>query len=81
MYCLSLLHELGHDQTKTMKELLNITTRHASREEVVRAIFMQSSSKEAPSGDQGMPTKAVDKGAKWGARSDKRGLKWWASKL
>jgi hypothetical protein len=34
------VHELGRDQPKTMKELLNISTRHASGEEEVRAIFI-----------------------------------------
>jgi hypothetical protein len=29
------VHELGRDKPKTMKELLDITTRHTSGEEVV----------------------------------------------
>jgi hypothetical protein len=38
--CWTLVHELGHDQPKTMKELLDITTRHASSVEVVGAVFI-----------------------------------------
>jgi hypothetical protein len=34
------VHELGQDQPKTTKKLLNIATRHASGEEVVGAIFV-----------------------------------------
>jgi hypothetical protein len=46
----TLVHELGQDQPKTMKELLNIATRHASDEEVVRATFVQGDEKAAPGG-------------------------------
>jgi hypothetical protein len=74
--CQTLVHELGHDQPKTTKELLNIATRHAFGEEAVRAIFIQSSGKAAPNGDWGAPPKATDKGTKRGAISDKRGPKW-----
>jgi hypothetical protein len=56
------VHELGHDQPKTMKELLDNATKHASSEEAVWAIFVQSSGKAAPSGGRGAPTKATDKG-------------------
>jgi hypothetical protein len=34
------VHELDRDQPKTMKEFLDITTRNASGEEVVDAIFI-----------------------------------------
>jgi hypothetical protein len=73
----ALVHELGRDQPKTMKEPLNITTGHASGEEEVGAIFSQSSGKAAPNGGRGAPPKATDKGTKRGARSDRRGLKQW----
>jgi hypothetical protein len=33
--CRTLVLELGHEQLKTTKELLNITTRHASGKEAV----------------------------------------------
>jgi hypothetical protein len=49
------VHELSRDQSKTMKELINITTRHASSEEAVRAIFIQNSEIAAPDGGQGAP--------------------------
>jgi hypothetical protein len=34
------VHELGHEQPKTRKELLDIATRHASGEELVGAVFI-----------------------------------------
>ena len=37
--CESLVHKLGHKGPRTTKELLDIATSHASRVEVVRAIF------------------------------------------
>jgi hypothetical protein len=71
------VHELGHDQPKTTKEFLDISTRHASGEEAVGAIFMQSTGKAALGDGRGAPTKATDRDAKSGTRSDKRGPKWW----
>jgi hypothetical protein len=59
-----------------MKELLNIATRLASGEEVVRAILVKCSRKGAPDGSQGVPHKTTDKGTKRGTKTDKRGLKW-----
>jgi hypothetical protein len=56
------VHELGRYQPKTTKELLDITTGHASSEEAVGAIFVQSSGKAAPSGGQRAPPKTTDKG-------------------
>jgi hypothetical protein len=38
--CHTLVHELGRRQPSTTKELLDIATRHASGEEVVRAAFI-----------------------------------------
>jgi hypothetical protein len=40
MACQTLVHDLGREQPKIMKELLDITIRHASGEEAVGAIFM-----------------------------------------
>jgi hypothetical protein len=74
--CRSLVHELSCDQPKTTKELLDIASKHAYSEEAVGAVSMQSSEKATPSGRQGTPAKASDKGAKIGARSDKRGPMW-----
>jgi hypothetical protein len=44
------VHELGRDQPKTTKELLDITTRHASGEEAVRAVFIQGDGKAVHGG-------------------------------
>jgi hypothetical protein len=71
------VHELSRDQPKTTKDLLDIATRHTSGEEVVGAIFVQSSGKAAPGSGWGGGTKAADKCKKSGARSDKRGPKQW----
>jgi hypothetical protein len=40
MTCHTLVHELGCDQLKTSKELLDITIRHASGEEAVGATLV-----------------------------------------
>jgi hypothetical protein len=56
------VHELSRDQPKTTKELLDNATKHASSEEAVWAVFVQSGGKAAPSGGRGAPTKATDKG-------------------
>jgi hypothetical protein len=71
----TLLHELSRDQPKTMKELLNIATRHASGEEAIEAFLVQGDMKAAPIGSQGAPFKAVGKGATRTTKSNKRGPK------
>jgi hypothetical protein len=71
MNCQILVNELGHDQPKMMKELLDITTRHASSEEVVRAIFVHGDGKVAHDNSRGAPLKAVVKGTKRSAKGDK----------
>jgi hypothetical protein len=71
----TLVHELGCVQPKTMKELLDIATRHNLGEEVVSAIFIRGSGKVALSDGRGVPPKTTDKGVKRGATSNKRGLK------
>jgi hypothetical protein len=62
MNCRTQVHDLDRDQPKTMKEILDIATRHASGEEAVRAIFLQNSGKVAPDGGRGatprQPTRA-----------------------
>jgi hypothetical protein len=75
MNCRTLVHEIDRDQPKTMKELLNIATRHASSEEAVMAIFIQSCRKAALVDDRGAPPKTTDKSVKRGTKSDKRELK------
>jgi hypothetical protein len=56
------VRELGHEQPKTTKELLNITATHASSEVAVGAIFLQSSGKVALGGVHGTSTTTTEKG-------------------
>jgi hypothetical protein len=63
MTCRTLVHELGREQPKTTKELLNITTRHAFGEEVVGAAFVLDNAEAAANGGRAVPTKATSKGA------------------
>jgi hypothetical protein len=49
-----------------MKELLVITTRHASSEEAIRVIIIQGDEKMVLSGSRGEPPKAAGKGARKG---------------
>jgi hypothetical protein len=70
--CRTLVHELGCEELKITKELLNIATRHASGEEAVGAIFVQGGNKAVPSGDRGTSATATNKGMKRGIKSDKR---------
>jgi hypothetical protein len=70
------VHELGRNQPNSTKELLNIATRHASGEEVVRPIFIQDNGKVALGGGCGVPLKTVSKGAKRSTKGDKRASKW-----
>jgi hypothetical protein len=58
------VYELDHDQPKTTKELLDITTRRTFGEEVVGAVFIQGNGKTVPGGSRGVPPKAAGKGAK-----------------
>jgi hypothetical protein len=64
------VHELGHEQPKTTKELLNIATRHASGKE---AVFVQNSEKAATGSGRGASITAADKGTKGSTMSEKRG--------
>jgi hypothetical protein len=49
----TLVHKLGSDQSKTTKELLDITTQHAFGEEAVGAVLVQSDGKTVPSSSVG----------------------------
>jgi hypothetical protein len=75
------VHELSCEQSKTTKELLDIATRHASGEEAVEAIFMQSSGKVVPGDGRGASTTTTDKGTKRGIKSDKKGPRWRAQQV
>jgi hypothetical protein len=69
------VHELDRDQSKTTKELLDITTRHTFVEEAVGSIFIQGDRKAVPSGSRGASAKATDKGAKRSAKGSRWGPK------
>jgi hypothetical protein len=73
----TLVHEFGHDQPNTTKELLNIATGHTSGEEAVGSNFIRDSGRAAPGGDRGTVLKTSSKGAKRYAKGDKRELNWW----
>jgi hypothetical protein len=70
MTCRTLLHELGHEQPKTTKELLDIATRHASGEEAVGATFILYNAKMAAGGVQVVPTKTTVKSSRKCAKGE-----------
>jgi hypothetical protein len=72
MTCHTKVHELGHEQPKTSKELLDIATRYASCEEAVGATFILGNTKAATSGSQAAPSKATIKGAKKGSKKGQK---------
>lgn len=51
MTCETLVHKLGRKRPKTTKELLDITTNHASGEEAIGAIFQSAPGKAKRSDD------------------------------
>jgi hypothetical protein len=53
--CRTLVHEFSHKQPETIKELLEIMTRHASREEAVRAAFALVEAVTTAGGGQTVP--------------------------
>jgi hypothetical protein len=67
--CRPLVHELSCDQPNTTKVLFDITTQHASGEEVVGAAFILGDGKTVPGGRRVVSSKATCKGAKKGAKS------------
>jgi hypothetical protein len=75
MMCHTLVHELGREQPKTTKELLDIATRHASGEEAVGAAFILGNVKVAASNDRAAPSKATVKGTRKGAKGGEKGHK------
>jgi hypothetical protein len=68
-----LVHTLGREKLKTTKELLDITTQHASGEEVVGATFTLGNVGMAAHGGRATPTKTTIKGARKGAKGRKKG--------
>jgi hypothetical protein len=79
--CRTLVHELGHEQPKTTKELVDIATRHTSGEKVVGAAFVLGNAEAAANGDWAVPTKATIKGARKGAKGGKKGKKRWPHRI
>jgi hypothetical protein len=67
-----LVHELGCEQPKTTRELLDIMTRHASNEETVGATFILGNVEVAADGGRTAPTKATIKGTRKGAKGSKK---------
>jgi hypothetical protein len=73
--CCTLVHELGHEQPKTTKDLLDIGTRHTSGEEAVGAAFTMGNAKAADEGGRAAPSKVTIKGARKGGKGGKKWLK------
>jgi hypothetical protein len=71
--CRTLVHELGHKQPKTIKELLNIATQHASHEEAIGATFTLGNTGTSVDGGRAAPTKAIIKSTKKCAKGSKKG--------
>jgi hypothetical protein len=64
-----------HEQPKTTKELLDISTRHTSGEEAFGAAVILGNTGAAVNGGRAAPTKATIKGARKGAKGGKNGQK------
>jgi hypothetical protein len=69
------VHELGCDQPSTIKELLDIATRHASGKEAVGTAFVLGNMKVAARGSHAPPPKTTAKGTRKGAKGSKKGQK------
>jgi hypothetical protein len=67
------VHKIGHDKLKTTKELLDITTHHASGEEAIEVVFVQGNGKMVPGGSRGAPPKVIGKGANKVPKGAERG--------
>jgi hypothetical protein len=70
-----LVLELGYEQSKTTKELLDIATRHTSSKEAVVAAFILGSVGMVASGGRAAPTKATVKSTRNGTKGGKKGQK------
>jgi hypothetical protein len=73
--CHTLVHELSCEQQKTTKELLDVTTWHASSKEVVGAAFILANAGTVASGGWAAPTNATDKSARKGTKGGTKGQK------
>jgi hypothetical protein len=74
--CHTLVHKLDRDQLNTMKDLLDIATRHTSGEEAVGAAFILGNVKASAGGSRVALSKATTKSARKGTKSGKKGQKW-----
>jgi hypothetical protein len=72
MTCHSLVHELGCEQQKTTKALLDIVTRHASGEEAIGATFTLVNVCAATGSGRTAPTSTAVKSTKKGAKGGKK---------
>jgi hypothetical protein len=71
--CHTLVYELGREQLKTTKGLLDIATQHASGDEAIGAAFVLGNMKVAASGGRAAPFKATINSAQKGAKGSKKG--------
>jgi hypothetical protein len=71
--CHSLVHELGREQQKTTKVLLDIATQHTSGEEVVGAAFTLVNADAATGSGRMTPTSTTVKSTKRALRVGRRG--------
>jgi hypothetical protein len=71
--CHSLVHELGREQRKITKALLNIATRYTSGEEDVGDAFTLVTAGAAVGGGRMAPTSVIIKSTKKGAKGGKKG--------
>jgi hypothetical protein len=63
-----LVHELGREQPRTTRELLNIATRHTFGEEAVGATFILGNVGTAGGSGQAVPTKGTVKSSRKDAK-------------
>jgi hypothetical protein len=73
--CRTLVHELGREQPKSTKEMLDIITRHASVEEAVGVAFVLANAGTAASGGRATPTMVAIKSTMKDAKGGKKGQK------
>jgi hypothetical protein len=71
--CCSLVHELGREQIKTTKALVNIAPRHTSGEEAVGATFTSVEAGMAVIDSQTTSPKIAARGTRKGSEGRKKG--------
>jgi hypothetical protein len=73
MTCHTLVHKLYREQLKTTKELLNMTTPHASGKDAVGATFIIRNMGMATDSGWAMPTRTTTKSTRKGAKGREKG--------